>query len=32
LEKICEEILDLLEKNLIPHATTAASKVFYHKM
>jgi len=32
LKKICEEILDLLENHLVPSATTAASKVFYHKM
>lgn len=32
LEKICEEVLDLLETRLIPKATAAESKVFYLKM
>ena len=32
LAKICEDILDVLEKHLIPSAATGESKVFYHKM
>jgi len=32
LENICGDILDVLEKYLIPNATGAESKVFYHKM
>jgi 14-3-3 protein epsilon len=32
LGKICEDILDVLDKHLIPSAKTGESKVFYHKM
>ncbi|KAG0235255.1 14-3-3 protein [Actinomortierella wolfii] len=32
LTKICEDILEVLEKHLIPKASVGESKVFYHKM
>merc|ERR1712224_1147361 len=32
LDEICQKILDLLDKNLIPKASTGESKVFYQKM
>ncbi|KAF9161063.1 14-3-3 protein [Actinomortierella ambigua] len=32
LTKICEDILEVLEKSLIPKAQVGESKVFYHKM
>ena len=32
LSKICEDILDVLDKHLIPSAQSGESKVFYHKM
>merc|ERR1711865_214565 len=32
LQDICDTIIDLLGKNLIPLASSAESKVFYHKM
>lgn len=32
LAKICEDILMVLDKHLIPSAQTGESKVFYHKM
>ncbi|PMB66106.1 14-3-3 protein [Beauveria bassiana] len=32
LAKICEDILDVLDKHLIPSAKSGESKVFYHKM
>ena len=32
LKDICEDILNLLDKHLIPHASTGESKVFYYKM
>lgn len=32
LAKICEDILSVLDKHLIPSAKTGESKVFYHKM
>ncbi|KAK5808648.1 14-3-3 protein [Linnemannia elongata] len=32
LAEICNDILDVLEKHLIPSATLGESKVFYHKM
>ncbi|CAG8500024.1 11649_t:CDS:2 [Paraglomus brasilianum] len=32
LSKICEDILQVLDKHLIPSAATGESKVFYHKM
>lgn len=32
LAKICDDILDVLDKYLIPSAKSGESKVFYHKM
>jgi len=32
LKDICNDILDILDKHLIPAATTGESKVFYYKM
>lgn len=32
LEKVCEDVLDVLDKSLIPKAETGESKVFYYKM
>lgn len=32
LKEICNDILDVLEKHLIPAATNGESKVFYYKM
>merc|ERR1711998_34877 len=32
LDKVCNEILDILDKSLIPKSSTADSKVFYYKM
>ena len=32
LIKICEDILEVLDKHLIASAQTGESKVFYHKM
>lgn len=32
LKRICQDILDLLEENLIPSANSGESKVFYYKM
>jgi 14-3-3 protein epsilon len=32
LTKICEDILEVLDKHLIPSAQSGESKVFYHKM
>ncbi|KAA6345065.1 MAG: putative 14-3-3 protein, partial [Streblomastix strix] len=32
LTKICNEIFTLIDKNLIPSATSGESKVFFHKM
>ncbi|VDN09445.1 unnamed protein product [Dibothriocephalus latus] len=32
LSKICEEVLGLLSKNLIPNASTTEAKIFYYKM
>lgn len=32
LAQICEDILEVLDKHLIPSAQTGESKVFYHKM
>lgn len=32
LTDICTEIFELIDKHLIPHATAADSKVFFHKM
>lgn len=32
LEKVCEDVLNVLDDALIPNAATGESKVFYHKM
>lgn len=32
LEKVCQDVLDVLDDALIPNAATGESKVFYHKM
>ncbi|KAM0721890.1 hypothetical protein Q7P37_002815 [Cladosporium fusiforme] len=32
LEKVCEDVLNVLDESLIPKAETGESKVFYHKM
>lgn len=32
LEKVCQDVLDVLDQSLIPHAASGESKVFYHKM
>ncbi|ESO06115.1 hypothetical protein HELRODRAFT_64550 [Helobdella robusta] len=32
LKEICDDILDVLDKNLIPSASAGESKVFYYKM
>lgn len=32
LKDICNDVLDVLDKHLIPHAGTSESTVFYHKM
>lgn len=32
LSNICKDILEVLDKHLIPSAQTGESKVFYHKM
>lgn len=32
LKSICEDILETLERHLLPSATTGESKVFYNKM
>lgn len=32
LKTICDDVLAILEKSLIPHANNGESKVFYHKM
>ncbi|QIW99940.1 hypothetical protein AMS68_005458 [Peltaster fructicola] len=32
LEKVCQDVLDVLDNSLIPKAETGESKVFYHKM
>ncbi|OAG39118.1 14-3-3 family protein epsilon [Fonsecaea monophora] len=32
LEKVCQDVLDVLDKALIPKAESGESKVFYHKM
>jgi len=32
LVKMCKEILDLIDGKLIPHASNAEARVFYHKM
>jgi 14-3-3 protein epsilon len=32
LEKVCQDVLDVLDEHLIPKAESGESKVFYHKM
>ena len=32
LEKVCQDVLDVLDDALIPKAESGESKVFYHKM
>ncbi|KAG5996814.1 hypothetical protein E4U54_002496, partial [Claviceps lovelessii] len=32
LEKVCEDVLNVLDESLIPNAASGESKVFYHKM
>ena len=32
LAKICKDILNVLDRHLIPNAASDESKVFYHKM
>lgn len=32
LEKVCQDVLDVLTDSLIPKAESGESKVFYHKM
>lgn len=32
LKEICRDVLDILDKHLIPAAGTGESKVFYYKM
>jgi hypothetical protein len=32
LEKVCQDVLDVLDQALIPKAESGESKVFYHKM
>lgn len=32
LEKVCQDVLDVLDESLIPNSATGESKVFYHKM
>ncbi|KAL8854225.1 MAG: hypothetical protein Q9221_000939 [Calogaya cf. arnoldii] len=32
LEKVCQDVLDVLDDSLIPKAESGESKVFYHKM
>ncbi|TKA82223.1 hypothetical protein B0A49_00408 [Cryomyces minteri] len=32
LEKVCEDVLNVLDESLIPKAESGESKVFYHKM
>jgi 14-3-3 protein epsilon len=32
LKDICNDILTLIDKHLVPHASTGESKVFYYKM
>ncbi|ROW14783.1 hypothetical protein VPNG_03756 [Cytospora leucostoma] len=32
LEKVCQDVLDVLDETLIPNAASGESKVFYHKM
>jgi 14-3-3 protein epsilon len=32
LERVCQDVLDVLDQSLIPNAATGESRVFYHKM
>ena len=32
LERVCQDVLDVLDESLIPKAETGESKVFYYKM
>lgn len=32
LERVCQDVLDVLDQALIPQAASGESKVFYHKM
>lgn len=32
LERVCQDVLDVLDESLIPNAVSGESKVFYHKM
>ena len=32
LERVCQDVLDVLDQSLIPKAESGESKVFYHKM
>ena len=32
LEKVCQDVLDVLDESLITKAESGESKVFYHKM
>ena len=32
LEKVCQDVLDVLDESLIPKVESGESKVFYHKM
>jgi len=32
LEKVCQDVLDVLDESLIPKAESGESRVFYHKM
>ena len=32
LEKVCQDVLNVLDESLIPKAESGESKVFYHKM
>jgi 14-3-3 protein epsilon len=32
LERVCQDVLEVLDNSLIPKAETGESKVFYHKM
>lgn len=32
LERVCQDVLDVLDESLIPKAESGESKVFYHKM
>ncbi len=32
LERVCQDVLEVLDESLIPNAASGESKVFYHKM